>query len=438
MPRVVITGLGLVCALGPTLRDAWPRLVRGDHGIAPIRRFDASGYPARLAAEVGEVDTAFVAGLPDGPENPMRRGTALFVAAAREAWADAGLGANARDAAAGVAAGASVNYLHMAHIRRLWHERDQERERVDLTRVDAERMLPASSFDRRHGEFMSAIAGTALGISGPRYAIDTACASGSHAIVDAFRAVARGEVPTMVAGAGSGLIVPITVLAFARIGALTPSTDPLRASRPFDRRRDGFVLGEGAAVVVLEDEDRARARGARIYAEVLGAASTINGQSLTDPSPMGEVEARTITLALDDAQVDSSRVDYVAAHGTSTPKNDVTETQAIRRALGAAASRAAVSSNKAQIGHTLPAAGAVNVVVAAMAIAEQMLPPTAHLTEADPLCDLDYVPGHGRPAPVDVALAHAFAFGGQNVVIVLGGAREGSQAAVLDASTEAA
>jgi 3-oxoacyl-[acyl-carrier-protein] synthase II len=222
--------------------------------------------------------------------------------------------------------------------------------------------------------------------------------------------------------------MPITVLAFSRIGALTASADPATASRPFDRRRDGFVLGEGAAAVVLEPYEAARTRGARIYAELAGAATTTNGSSLTDPSPGGEIEAATITLALADAGVVPAEVDYIAAHGTSTPRNDVTETQAIHRALGAHAVRVQVSSNKGQIGHTLPAAGAINVVTAVMALASQTVPPTATLRVPDPECDLDYVARVGRPASVRVALAHAFAFGGQNAVIVLRAAQTEEEA----------
>jgi 3-oxoacyl-[acyl-carrier-protein] synthase II len=411
---VAITGLGLVCALGASLREAWPRLLAGEHGIAPITRFDAAAYPARLAAEVAGVDADAA-----DPERmaPLRRGTRLFVAAACEAWRDAGLREHEGPEPARIAAGASVNYLHMGHLQALWACRDPSSALVDLGR--ARQLIPSSSFPRRQGETISAAAARALRADGPRVTIDTACAAGAHAIVDAFRAVARGEVVTAVAGGGAGLIMPVTVLAFARLGALTRNTDPQTASRPFDRHRDGFVLGEGAAAVVLERAEHAYARGARAYAEVLGAASTINGASLTDPSRGGEVEAATIRLALRDAGLTAGEVDYIAAHGTSTPKNDAIETLAIKQALGEHAAAVAVSSHKGQLGHTLPAAGAINVVLGAMALASQTIPPTAHLDVRDPDCDLDYVPGVGRRAPLRVALAHAFAFGGQNVVIAL-------------------
>jgi 3-oxoacyl-[acyl-carrier-protein] synthase II len=290
---------------------------------------------------------------------------------------------------------------------------------VHLTKALAAGAVPPSSFLRRHGDTMAAAAARLLGVAGPRVTIDTACASGAHAVIEAYRAVARGEVAAMVAGAGSGLVVPVTILAFARIGALTTNADPARASRPFDRLRDGFVLGEGAAALVLEPLAAAQARHAHVYAVIAGAATTVNAHSLTEPSPGGDTEAAAIRLAIAEARVAADAVDYVAAHGTSTPRNDLTETLAIKQALGARAYEIPVSSHKGQLGHTLPAAGAVNVVIAAMAIATQRVPPTAHLDQPDPACDLDYVPHRGRPAAVRVAVANAFAFGGQNAVVVL-------------------
>jgi 3-oxoacyl-(acyl-carrier-protein) synthase len=427
MESVAITGMGLVCALGATLREAWPRLVAGEHGFRPISRFDASAYGSRIAAEVGAFATVGP-DVPQGGDSPLRRSTRLFLAAAAEAWRDAGLTADDATAAqAGVVAGASVNYVHMSHIRVLWAARDRQTGQVDTGRALSDEVVPSGAFFRRHGETMAAATAVTFGLGGPRIACDTACASGAHAIADAYRIVARGDAPIMLAGGGSGLIMPVTILAFSRIGALTSNADPATASRPFDRRRDGFVLGEGAAVVVLERIPAARARRARVYAEIAGAASTVNAHSLTDPSPGGETEAMTMTLAMRDAGMAARDIGYIAAHGTSTPKNDVTETLAIKRALGERAESVLVSSHKGQLGHTLPAAGAINVVLAATALARQTVPPTAHLSEPDPECDLDYVPGVGRRAVVRAALCNAFAFGGQNTVIVLRGAAQVSK-----------
>ena len=221
----------------------------------------------------------------------------------------------------------------------------------------------------------------------------------------------------MVAGGGCSLVTPLTLLAFGRIGALSPNRDPATASRPFDRSRDGFVLGEGAAVLVLEDLDAARARGARVYAELAGAGMTTSASSLTDPSPDGTSEAAAMTLALQSAALEPDDVDYVAAHGTSTPKNDAIETLAIERAFGGHAARLLVSSLKGHVGHTLAAAGALNAVSAVMAISTGEVPPTVGLRTPDPACQLDYVPGTGRHAPVRAALANAFAFGGHNCTL---------------------
>ncbi|MGE3841012.1 MAG: beta-ketoacyl synthase [Vicinamibacterales bacterium] len=414
---MAITGIGLVCALGASTDGVWTKLLRGDQGISPITRFDATEYSARVAGQVGHPPWDR-ASMSPADVCASRRGTRFFLHAAREAWDDAGL-AGVGAAGAGVAVGVSANYLHMGLLQTLWQLRDARTNRTDVARACERRAVPDGMFARRQGQSAAALVAQALALTGPRLTIDTACASGSHAVIDAVRAVSRGEAPVMVAGAGSGLIVPVTLLAFGRIGALTSNADPQAASRPFDKRRDGFVLGEGAAAVVVEALTRARRRGARIYAEIRGAASTVNAFNLTDPSPAGATEAATIAEALGEASVDPADVDYIAAHGTSTPKNDQTETSAIKTALGRHASRVLVSSNKGQIGHTLPAAGAFNVATAALAIATGIAPPTATWRERDPDCDLDYVPRVGRAADLRCALAHAFAFGGQNAVIVL-------------------
>jgi 3-oxoacyl-[acyl-carrier-protein] synthase II len=417
--RVAVTGLGMVSALGSSLAATWPRLLAGEHGCRPVRRFDASRYASKVAAEVPDWRDE-PTGLASLPLAGCRRGVRFFLAAAREAWSDAGFHPGAAPYPVdrvGVAAGTSVNYLHVGELRALWERRDASGRHVDL---DAEARSPVMtpwSQVRRTGDWMAASVARALGLGGPQMVVDTACASSAHALLDALRAVRRGEAAAMVAGGGAGLVMPIVVLAFSRIGALSTNPDPETASRPFDRHRDGFVLGEGAGAVVLEDLDAARRRGARIYAELAGGASTINAHSLTDPSPGGETEAATIRLALRDAGMAPGEIDYIAAHGTSTPRNDATETAAIKQALGEAARRVAVSSNKGQLGHTLPAAGVLNAIAAVKAIDTGRVPPTVHYATPDPECDLDYVPDIGRRQAVAGALAHAFAFGGQNVVL---------------------
>lgn len=418
--RVAVTGLGMVSALGSSLATAWPRLLAGEHGCRQIQRFDASRYANRVAAEVPDWRDE-PTGLASLPLAGCRRGVRFFLAAAREAWRDAGFQPGTAAPypvdQVGVAAGTSVNYLHIGELRALWQRRDASGRGVDLEAEARSPVMTPWSQVRRTGDWMAASVARALGLGGPQFVIDTACASSAHALLDALRAVRRGEAAAMVAGGGAGLVMPIVVLAFSRIGALSTNPDPDTASRPFDRHRDGFVLGEGAGAMVLEDLDAARRRGARIYAELAGGASTINAHSLTDPSPGGETEAATIRLALRDAGMAPGEIGYIAAHGTSTPRNDATETAAIRQALGKAARRVAVSSNKGQLGHTLPAAGVLNAIAAAKAIATGWLPPTVHYATPDPECDLDYVPNVGRRQAVAGALAHAFAFGGQNVVL---------------------
>ena len=416
--NVVITGVGAVTALGRNCRAAWPRLMDGANGIAAIRRFDASAYPSSVAAEVCDDDLSWPeTGL---PKEYCRRGTRMLVQSALEAVADSGL----RDARyqpheVGVASGVSVNYLHMGHLRRSWQARGADRRHLDVQRLAERGGVAEWALHRQLGDFAGAAVADAVGVSGPQLVVDSACAASAHAIGEAARWIHRGRVRAMIAAGGCGIVVPIGVLAFGRLGALSANRDPEWASRPFDRDRDGFVLGEGGGAVVLETLDDARRRGAPIYAQLSGFGSTLSAHSLTDPSPDGSAEAEAMRLALADGSIDAETVDYIAAHGTSTPKNDAIETRAIRRVFGSQAERLLVSSVKGQVGHTLSAAGALNVIAAAMAIARSEVPPTAHYANPDPDCDLDYVANAGREARVRAALANAFAFGGQNAVIAL-------------------
>lgn len=420
MTRVVITGMDLVTALGQTLDATWPRLLAGEAGIAPITYFDASEYGCRVAAEVRNAPAA-VTGLTPAPIEHCRRGVYLFSKAVHGAWRDAGLDVDPpRPDRAGVAAGVSVNYVNVGMIRYHFRFRATGARALDLERFAREGgQEPPHLFHKRQGDLAAALPARALGVIGPTIAIDTACAASAFAIGEAFRAIQRGRAQVMVAGGGASLVSPPGILAFSVLGALSSNPDPAEASRPFDRNRDGFVMGEGGGAVVLEDRDHARARGARVYAELCGYGTTLSGHNLTDPSPDGACEAEAIRVALADGDIAPDEVGYIAAHGTSTPKNDAVETTAIKQVLGARAARVPVSSNKGQIGHTIAAAGVCNLVVATKAITEGYLPPTAHYRTPDPACDLDYVPNIGRRAQVGAALAHAFAFGGQNAVLAV-------------------
>jgi 3-oxoacyl-[acyl-carrier-protein] synthase II len=417
--RVVVTGLGIVTSLGTSVPAFWRRLVAGENGIGPISYFDASQYSCRVAAEVRNLPPND-SGLESLPLDYCRRGAQLFLHAAREAHADAGLAvAGLPGHRIGVAAGTTVNYLHMRLARHYFQFRRPEPRQIDLPRFAREGRQPSFLFYRRQGEMTSVLAAKALGLGGPNLAIDTACAASAYAVGEAFRMLQRGQVDAMIAGGSCSIVSPVSILAFAILGALSGNPDPEQASRPFDRRRDGFVMGEGGGAVVLERLDRAQARGVRIYGEIAGWGTTMNAQNLTDPSPDGACEERAMRLALQEASLAPEEIDYVAAHGTSTPKNDVVETAAIKRVFGPHARRLMVSSNKGQIGHTISAAGVCNLICALKAMVEGWVPPTAHYRDPDPECDLDYVPNVGRRATVRGALVNAFAFGGQNAVLAV-------------------
>jgi 3-oxoacyl-[acyl-carrier-protein] synthase II len=417
--RVVVTGLGIVTALGTDVPTVWRRLVAGENGIGPITYFDASQYACRVAAEVRDVPQRET-GLQSLPLAHCRRGARLFLHAAREAHADAGLaGAGLPAHRIGVAAGTSVNYVHMRLIRHHFEFRRPEPPYVDLARFARDGQQPPLLFYRRQGEIPSVLVAKSLGLGGPSLAVDTACAASAYAVGESFRMLQRGQVDAMIAGGACSIVSPVGILAFTVLGALSGNPDPEQASRPFDRSRDGFVMGEGGGAVVLERLDRAKDRGARIYGEIAGFGATMNAGNLTDPSPDGACEEQAIRLALREASLAPEAIDYVAAHGTSTPKNDQVETAAVKRVFGPHARRLMMSSNKGQIGHTISGAGVCNLICALKAIEEGWVPPTAHYRNPDPECDLDCVPNVGRRARVGAALVNAFAFGGQNAVLAV-------------------
>jgi 3-oxoacyl-[acyl-carrier-protein] synthase II len=422
MHRVVITGMGMSTSLGPDLRTCWQRLLAGDSGIAPLSFWDPAEYSTKVVAEVQHVprDT----GSDSIPSVWCRRGVRLFLPVAREALADAQLGPAARpsDLAPehiGIAVGTSVNYLDMYLMKHYFQLRKPDSPALDMARFAREGRQPDNSFYRRLGDMIASVPAKLLKLAGPAFVMDTACAASSHAIGEAFRLVRLGRIRAMLAGGAAALVSPLPILAFSLLGALSRNANPELASRPFDRQRDGFVMGEGGGAVLLETLESAKARGAHIYAELAGYGSSLNAYTLTDPSPDGSAEAQAISIALKQASLAPEDVDYIAAHGTSTPKNDPIETAAIKRAFGPHAKRLMVSSNKGQIGHTISAAGVCNLICAVKAIAEGQVPPTMHLRSPDPQCDLDYVPNQSRAANVRAALANAFAFGGQNAVLAV-------------------
>ena len=419
MHRVVITGLGLTTSLGADIQTCWNRLIAGENGIRRISFWDPEDYQTKVAAEVRGVSQEIA--LESDPGTQCRRPVRLFATVAQQAFAAARLDTHPIPSRQiGLAIGTSVNYIDMRLVREYFKMLEPGKLTMNLRRVlERADKLPHTAFFRRQGDTMAAVTSRLLHIGGPALTNDTACAASLYAAGEAFRMVRRGRVRAMLAGGAAALVSPLSILAFAVIGALSRSEDPDAASRPFDRKRDGFVMGEGAGAVVLESLESAQDRGAHIYAEVTGFGASLNAHNLTDPSPGGIAEAEAMRLALSEARTAPEEVDYIAAHGTSTQKNDSTETQAIKNFFGAHARRLRISSNKGQIGHTISAAGISNLAFTVKAMENSMIPPTMHLNESDPECDLDYVPNQFRKQPIRNAVVNAFAFGGQNAVLAL-------------------
>ncbi|PSI01980.1 beta-ketoacyl-ACP synthase II [Synechococcus lacustris] len=403
--RVVITGLGSVTPIGNTTSAYWAGLCQGANGVAPITLFDASAHACRFAAEVKAFDPT---GLID-PKEAKRwdRFCQFGVVAAKEALAQSGLLiSDANRQRIGVIIGSGVGGLLMmesqAHVLK-----DKGPSRVSPFTVPM--MIP---------NMATGLVAIALGAQGPSSAVATACAAGSNAIGDAFRLIQNGHADAMVCGGAESAITPLGVAGFASAKALSfRNNDPASASRPFDAERDGFVIGEGSGVLILESLSHAQARGAAILAEVVGYGSTCDAHHITSPTPGGAGGARAMALALLDAQLEAEQVDYVNAHGTSTPANDSNETAAIKTALGPRARQIPVSSTKSMTGHLLGGSGGIEAVAAVLAIGQGVVPPTINYQNPDPACDLDVVPNQAREQIINTALSNSFGFGGHNVCL---------------------
>ncbi len=404
--RVVVTGLGIVSPVGSELETAWQNICAGRSGIRPVTAFDVSAFPVRFAGTVTDFDVDRYITRKD--QKKMDPFIHYGIGAAMEAFRDAGLEVTEENAGRiGVSIGSGIGGLSGI-----------ERNHIALLNGGPRKISPFFV----PGSIINMISGNLsilLGIKGPNLATVTACATGTHAIGDSARLIAYGDADVMLAGGAEMASTPLGLGGFAAARALSTRNDePERASRPWDRDRDGFVLGDGAGVVVLEALDHARARGARIYAELVGFGMSGDAFHMTQPSKDGEGAARCMTNALRDAGLRPEDVDYINAHGTSTPAGDVAETQAIHRAFGDHARRLAVSSTKSMVGHALGAAGGMEAVFTVLALRDQVLPPTINLDHPDPACDLDYVPNEARQAKVEVALSNSFGFGGTNGTLV--------------------
>ncbi|MEM1278669.1 MAG: beta-ketoacyl-ACP synthase II [Cyanobacteria bacterium P01_H01_bin.152] len=404
--RVVITGLGATTPIGNDLVSYWQGLLAGKSGVGPITLFDASKHTTRIAAEVKGFDPHEFMERKDAKR--MDRFSQFAVATSKQALADAQLEINDLNAEQiGVMIGTGIGGLRVM----------EEQQEIYLSRGPGRCspfMVPMMIANMAAG--LTAIH---TGAKGPNSCPVTACAAGSNAIGDAFRLVQQGYAQAMICGGTEAAITPLGVAGFASARALSVRNDePLAASRPFDRDRDGFVIGEGCGILILETLDHAVSRGAKIYGEIIGYGMTCDAYHMTAPVPGGAGAARCIQLALKDAGITPEQVSYVNAHGTSTPANDPTETQAIKTALGEHADQVAVSSTKSMTGHLLGGSGGIEGVAAAMTVAQDQVPPTINLENPDEGCDLDYVPKQARQMPVDVTLSNSFGFGGHNVTLV--------------------
>jgi 3-oxoacyl-[acyl-carrier-protein] synthase II len=406
MRRVAVTGLGAVTPLGNDVASTWGAAVAGESGIDWIRAFDASELPVRVAAEVKDFDATQAA----SPRvvRKLERNVLLSLGAAREALDDSGL--NGFDPTrvgivCGTAIGGVSGVLEQEDVRR---ERGADRVSPNF--------LPNVLVDSASGQLA-----ISLGIKGPNYAVVSACATGSHAIGEGAELVKRGDADAVLAGGAEACMHPLILAGFTAMrGLAVENEDPPRASRPFDATRAGFVMGEGAGVLVLEELESARARGATLYAEVLGYGASNDGHHMAQPEPEAIGVAEMMRSALRRADVSPERVGYINAHGTSTPLGDLAETKAIKNVFGQHAYELAVSSTKSMMGHTFGAAGAIEAMMCVLAIHDGVLPPTINLHNPDPECDLDYVPNEARETKVDVALSNAMGLGGHNGCVLLG------------------
>ena len=405
MKRVVITGMGLITALGHTVEETWEALCQGRSGIGPIRNFDASAYLVRFAGEVRDFEPSRYL-----EHKEIRRNdpfTHLAVAASWQALAQARLSITEQFAPhIGVCIGSGVGGLMTLHEQfAVLHEKGPARVSPFL--------VPMMMINAAPG-----MVSLLTGAQGPAWAAVSACATGGNALGEAWETIRRGAAKAMLAGGAEKAVTPLAMAAFANMHALSRrNEDPQRASRPFDAERDGFVMGEGAGMLILEDLDFALERGAPILAELVGYGSTADAYHMTEPAPGGEGLVRAMERALQSAGLRPEEVKYINAHGTATRLNDATETQAIKTCFGSHAYHLAISSTKSMLGHTFGAAGAIEAAITVLSIVHGIIPPTINLDHPDPACDLDYVPHQARRSEIKVALSNSMGFGGHNTCL---------------------
>ncbi len=404
--RVVVTGMGAITPVGIGLSASWQAMLNGKNGIAPITQFDAASFPCSFA---GEIDNFVPAEhLPEKDARKMDRFMQLGLVCGNEAFKDSALEISESNAhRVGVYIGSGIGGVNTIEAT------------TDLLRERGVRRISPFYIPMTITNMISGNLSIAHGLKGPNLSMVTACSTATHAIGEAGRLVEYGDADVMIAGGAEAPISPTAMAGFSAARALSSrNDDPETASRPWDVGRDGFVMGEGAGVLVLEEYEHAKKRGARIYAELIGFGMSGDAYHITSPSPGGEGAARCMTNALGNAAVEVDKVQYLNAHGTSTLVGDIAETQAIKMAFGAHAKKLLISSNKSMIGHLLGAAGGVEAAMTVMSIYQRAIPPTINLVKQDPECDLDYVPSEARAHKIEVALSNSFGFGGTNGTLV--------------------
>ncbi|HXX38304.1 MAG TPA: beta-ketoacyl-ACP synthase II [bacterium] len=405
--RVAVTGVGVVSPIGTGKDVFWNALMEGRSGVRRISTFDPSPFDCQIAALVTDFDAASYLDRKEVRRND--RFVHLAIAATRLAMDDGGFEISPRNRdRVGVVIGSGIGGAHT------WEEQHQILRERGPSRVSPffATMIIIN--------MASGAVGIEVGARGPNFSVVSACATGGHAIGEALRIIQQGGADAMICGGSEAAITPLSLAGFCSMKALSTRNDaPEQASRPFDAGRDGFVMGEGAGVVLLEAWEHAERRGARIYAELAGYGMSADAYHITQPDPEGDGAVLAVRMALDDARLEPAQVSYINAHGTSTPYNDKFETLAIKRVFGSDAKRIPVSSTKSMTAHLLGAAGGVELIACALAIERQKLPPTINYEVPDPDCDLDYVPNVARPARVDVAMSNAFGFGGHNAILIL-------------------
>ncbi|TKH37418.1 beta-ketoacyl-[acyl-carrier-protein] synthase II [Paenibacillus polymyxa] len=404
--RVVITGMGVITSLGQDLNTLWDNLMAGKSGISKIEAFDTSEYTTKIAASIKDFNPEDYIDRKDARK--MDRFVQFAVAASKLALEDSKLviGENVDAERVGVSVGSGIGGLGT------WEDQHNALIEKGPKRVSPF-FIPMMIANMGSGQVS-----ISLGAKGPNTSPVTACATGSHAIGDSFRMIQRGDADAMICGGAEATIRPIGIAGFCSMRAMSTRNDePEKASRPFDTERDGFVMGEGSGVLILESLDHALKRGAHIYGEVIGYGLSGDAHHMTEPDPEGA--ARCIRMAIRDAGLNPEDIDYINAHGTSTPVGDKSETEAVKKTLGEHAYKVAISSTKSMTGHLLGAAGGVEAVICGLALQHQTIPPTINLDNQDPACDLDYVPNKPRKAELNVVMSNSFGFGGHNATVIL-------------------